>query len=465
MVVEDWPERRHRSSCPIYGSMNAPASALLTDLYQLTMLQAYFAQGMEESAVFEFFVRRLPAQRNFLIAAGLEQVLDFLENFHFTPQDLEWLEETGKFGRDFIDHLRHLRFTGNVHAMPEGTIFFADEPILRVTAPLPQAQIVETRIINLLNFQIAIASKAVRSVLVAPDKVLVDFGLRRAHGAEAGLLAARACYLAGFTATSNVLAGQLFGIPLSGTMAHSFVQACESEADAFVRFARANRENVVLLLDTYNTEAAAVKVVQLAPKLRGEGISIQGVRLDSGDLAEHARQVRRILDGGGLQNVRIFASGSIDEFKLQNFVRVGAPIDGFGIGSRLDTSADAPYFDCAYKIQEYAGRPRRKRSEGKATWPGRKQVFRSYGDEDRLAFDTLTLEEEKAHGTPLIVPVMRTGKRLGPPAPLMELRHRVAAELPRLPAELRELEPAKAFAARISPGLQALAAELDHANH
>lgn len=443
--------------------MNESESALLTDLYQLTMLQGYFAERMEDTAVFEFFVRRLPAQRNFLVAAGLEQVLDFLEHFHFTPGELDWLKGTGRFRREFIEYLAGLRFHGDVHAMPEGTVFFAEEPILRVTASLPQAQIVETRIINLLNFQTAIASKAARCVLVAPDKTLVDFGLRRAHGAEAGLLAARACYLAGFTATSDVLAGQLFDIPLSGTMAHSFVQACDSEEQAFMRFARANRENVVLLLDTYNIEAAARKVVQLAPKLHAEGISIQGVRLDSGDLAEHARQVRRILDAGGLQKVRIFASGSIDEFELQKFARVGAPIDGFGIGSRLDTSADAPYFDCAYKIQEYAGRPRRKRSEGKTTWPGRKQVFRSCGDDDRFAFDTLALESETAPGTPLIMPVMRGGRRLATPTPLIELRRRIAAELRRLPVELQSLEPAKAYPVCISSGLRALAAELDQA--
>jgi len=443
--------------------MNACSSALLTDLYQLTMLQGYFAERMEETAVFEFFVRRLPAERNFLLAAGLEQVLDFLEHFHFTPAELEWLESTERFRRDFVEYLRDLRFTGDVHAMPEGTVFFDNEPILRVTAPLPQAQIVETRIINLLHFQTVIASKAVRSVLAAPGKTLVDFGLRRAHGAEAGLLAARACYLAGFTATSDVLAGQLFDIPLSGTMAHSFVQACDSEEEAFVRFARANRDNVVLLLDTYNTEAAAAKVVQLAPKLRSEGILIQGVRLDSGDLAEHARQVRRILDDGGLQKVHIFASGSIDELKLQKFFRAGVPIDGFGIGSRLDTSSDAPYLDCAYKIQEYAGRPRRKRSEGKATWPGRKQVFRLYGDDGRLGFDKLALEDEKTPGTPLIVPVMRNGKRLAPPTPLIELRRRVAEEVARLPADLQGLEPAKAYSAHVSPALRELAEKLDHA--
>ena len=249
-------------------------------------------------------------------------------------------------------------------------MFFADEPILRVTAPLPQAQFVETRIVNLLNFQTVIASKAARAVLVAQEKPLVDFGLRRAHGAEAGLMAARASYIAGFSATSNVLAGQRFNIPISGTMAHSFVQAHDDEISAFARFAEANPGNVVLLIDTYETEAAAEKVVRLAPELKKLGIDIQGVRIDSGDLGLHARKVRAILDEAGLREVRIFASGNLDEYLVRDLIESNAPIDAFGIGTRIDTSSDAPYLDCAYKLQEYAGRARRKRSEGKTTWPG-----------------------------------------------------------------------------------------------
>ncbi len=262
--------------------MNLLTSPLLTDLYQLTMLQGYFEQGMEETAVFEFFVRKLPPERNFLLAAGLEQVLDFLENLRFTPQELEWLERCGRFRPAFVRYLEQLHFTGDVHAMPEGTLFFPNEPILRITAPLPQAQLVETRLINLLHFQTLVASKAARSVLVAPGKLLVDFGLRRAHGAEAGLLAARASYLAGFSGTSTVQAAQLFGIPIYGTMAHSFIQAHGDEIEAFEHFAHANPDNVVLLIDTYDTEAAAAKAVSLAPQLRRAGIAIKGVRLDSG---------------------------------------------------------------------------------------------------------------------------------------------------------------------------------------
>src|SRR6516225_5213012 len=317
------------------------------------MIQAYLDHGNTDTAVFELFVRSLPPRRGFLIAAGLQQALDFLENLRFSSADIDWLKSTGRFNTNLLDYLGDFRFSGEVHAIAEGTAFFANEPILRVTAPLPQAQLVETRLINLLHFQTLIASKAVRCVLAAPGKALVDFGFRRAHGAEAGLLAARACYLAGFSATSNVLAGRRFGIPVSGTMAHSFVEACNSEEEAFLGFARANRDNVVLLIDTYDTEAGAAKVVKLASKLASEGITIRAVRLDSGDLAEHARRVRQILDAGGLGDVQIVASGNLDEYELHRLVQQKcAPIDSFGVGTRVLTSADVPYLDCVYKLQE-----------------------------------------------------------------------------------------------------------------
>ena len=272
------------------------------------MLQGYLENGMEEIGVFEFFVRKLPRQRNFLVAAGLEQALDFLETLAFTPEEIQWAAAQAAFRPAFIDYLKSFSFQGDVDAMPEGTVFFPNEPILRVAAPMPQAQLVESRLINLLHFQTLIASKAARSVLVAPEKLLVDFGLRRAHGAEAGLMAARASYLAGFAGSATVLAGVLFEMPIYGTMAHSFVQAHDSEEAAFERFARSLPSNVILLIDTYDTEAAAKKVVQIAPKLAKEGIAVKGVRIDSGDLDYHARQVRQILDAGGLQDATIFAS-------------------------------------------------------------------------------------------------------------------------------------------------------------
>lgn len=436
-------------------------SVLLTDLYQLTMLQGYFHQGMEETAVFEFFIRRLPPERNFFLAAGLEQAVDFLEDLAFTADELDWLSKTGRFQKEFVDYLAELRFTGDVHAMPEGTVFFPHEPMLRVTAPLPEAQLVESRLINLLQFQTLIASKAARCVLAAPDKLLVDFGMRRAHGAEAGLLAARASYLAGFAGSATVLAGMMFEVPIFGTMAHSFIQAHDDEMEMFEKFADANPDNVVLLLDTYDTEEAAKKTVALAPRLKQRGITIKGVRLDSGDLAEHARSVRRILDEGGLGKATIFASGNLDERAVQTLVESEAPIDGFGIGSRLDTSADAPYLDCVYKLQEYAGRPRRKRSEGKSTWPGRKQVFR-FQDAKEMQRDVVTLEDDPIAAEPLLQPAMRRGQRLEPPEKLSDVRKRAKENLARLPKRLRSLEPASpAYPVEISPPLRRLAETVD----
>jgi nicotinate phosphoribosyltransferase len=441
--------------------MNPSTSALLTDLYELTMAQAYQEQGMNEPAVFEFFVRKLPSHRNFLLAAGLEQVLDFLSELRITQEELTWLDRTGLFKPGLLHYLETLRFTGEVEAMAEGTMFFPHEPILRIVAPLPAAQLVESRIMNLLNFQTMVASKAVRSVLVAEGKPIIDFGLRRAHGAEAGLLAARAAYLAGFSGSATVLAGMAYGIPLYGTMAHSFVQAHKDERQAFEHFAQAQPDNVVLLIDTYDTETAARKVVSLAPALGAKGIAVKGVRLDSGDLADHARQVRRILDEGGLPHAHILASGNLDEYRLKTLVDSRAPIDSFAVGTAMTTSADAPSLDCAYKLQEYAGRPCRKRSEGKATWPGRKQVYRHYADDGRLDYDVVTTHEDQPSGVPLLQPVMRNGRRLAPAPLLADVRRQVTTQLEQLPASLQALEPGPAYDVRISPALQHLAHAVD----
>ena len=441
--------------------MNPSASALLTDLYQLTMVQAYLEQGMEECAVFEFFVRRLPAHRNFLLAVGLEQVLTFLSGLHITQEELTWLKQTNRFSPALLRYLETLRFTGDVDAVPEGTLFFPNEPILRVVAPMPQAQIVETRIMNLLNFQTMIASKAARSVLVAGHKPVIDFGLRRAHGAEAGLLAARASYLAGFAGTATVLAGMEYGITIYGTMAHSFVQAHKDESAAFEHFAHAQPDNVVLLIDTYDTEAAAQRVVTLAPQLKAKGIPVKGVRLDSGDLADHARKVRRILDEGGLRDTQILASGNLDEYRLRDLVLSGAPIDSFAVGTAMTTSSDAPSLDCAYKLQEYAGRPCRKRSEGKATWPGCKQVYRRSNQDGRLDHDIVTTLTDRQEGEPLLQPVMKDGRRLAPPPALETVRQQIARQLTRLPDSLRQLDEGTAYDVRISRALHELADSVD----
>jgi len=440
--------------------MRAESSPLLTDLYQLTMMQSYLDHDLTDTAVFEFFVRKLPDNRNFLIACGLEQVLQYLQRLHFSGQELEWLTGCGHFSMDFVNYLANFRFSGDVHAMNEGTIFFPDEPVLRVTAPLPMAQLVETRMINILQFQILIASKSARVVLAAPDKLLVDFGLRRSHGAEAGLMASRASFIAGLSGTSNVLAEPVFGIPAFGTMAHSYILAHDSEKEAFLHYARSHPENAVLLIDTYDTEQAAKKVVSIAPALKNEGIAIRGVRLDSGDLAEHAGRVRHILDRGGLNKVTIFASGNLDEYKLAEIEARHAPINGYGIGTRLTTSSDAPCLDCAYKLQEYAGIARRKISEGKATWPGRKQVYRII-EHGHMVSDIITVENDPQDGEALIHPVMQSGKIITPSPPLSAIREHAAKELAALPEHLRSLEAASSFQVKISDVLKQLAREAD----
>lgn len=459
--------------------------ALLTDLYQLTMMQAYLEEGMADTAVFELFVRKLPPERNFLVAAGLEQALDFLERLSFSEEELAWLAGPAGFPAAFVARLRDFRFEGDVDAMPEGTVFFPDEPILRVSAPLPQAQYVESRLLNILHFQSMVASKAARVVLAAQGRQLVDFGMRRAHGAEAALFAARAAWLAGFDATATAEAGRLWGIPVRGTMAHSFVQAHASEAGAFEAFARARPQRPVLLVDTWDTEAAVAKAVALAPKLAADGIAIGGVRLDSGDLGAHARAARAMLDAAGLRDAIVFASGNLDENRVAALLAEGAPIDGFGVGTALDVSADAPSLDAVYKLQAYAGVARRKRSEGKATWPGVKQVWRRFDGDGRAAGDTVRLLEEGAKGDagsrggegpaagtgpragePLLQPVMRAGRRLAPLPTLAQGRAHCAAELARLPAALRCLpRAAQPYPVEISAALRALAEQVDAAPH
>ncbi len=441
--------------------MTPPTSPLTTDLYELNMIQAYLDQDENKEAVFEFFVRRLPPRRGFLVAAGLEDALIYLETLQFSGAEIDWLKSTRRFRSNLIDYLANFRFTGDVHAIAEGTVCFPNEPLIRITAPLPMAQLVETRLINIMHYQTLIASKAARMVLAAPGKILSDFGLRTAHGAEAGLFSARASYIAGFAGAANVLAGERYGIPVVGTMAHSFVQVHDNEMTAFENFARARPEGVILLIDTYNTEAGARKVVELAPKLKADGIAIRGVRIDSGDLTAMAKKVRDILDAGGLKDVIILVSGGINEDVLQAMAKAKAPIDGFGIGVNLDASIDAPALDCAYKLQEYAGTPRRKLSEGKVTWPGRKQVWRAYGPDGYMRGDILTIESDTSPGEPLITQVMRAGKRVTPVQTLTQIRERAAHDLARLPEPLQKLEAGPDYPVQISKTLSALAAQMD----
>jgi nicotinate phosphoribosyltransferase len=444
--------------------MKGPSeSALLTDLYQLTMLQAYWQHRMHDSAVFELFVRKLPAERAFMVAAGLEQALDFIEQARFDDEELGWVTRCGTFAPGFADWLRELRFTGDVWAMPEGTVFFANEPILRVVAPIAEAQWLETRILNLVHFQTVIASKAARVALAADGHPLIDFGLRRAHGAEAGVLAARAAYLAGFAGTATAYAGPRFGIPVFGTMAHSFVQAHDDEAQAFTHFAESFPANAMLLIDTYDTVEGARCVAGIAPRLAERGIRIKGVRLDSGDLDALSRAVRRVLDDAGLRDAVIFASGNLDEQRVHALVTAGAPITSYGVGTSLTTSSDAPFLDAVYKLQEYAGQARRKRSSGKATWPGRKQVFRQLDSSGHCVGDTVALTTETFHGEPLLVKVMRGGRRVEPSPTLAVARAHCAAQLATLPPALRRLDPPwPPYPVTISPAIRSLADDVDH---
>lgn len=420
--------------------MDLYRTPLLTDLYELTMLQTYYEHDMTGQAVFEFFVRKAPQKRPFYVAAGLEEALQWLTDLRFTDEELRWVRGCGLFSAEFISRLAGLRFTGEVRAIPEGSVFFPDEPIVQVIAPLPEAQLIESRLMNILHFQSLIATKAARCRLAAGGRNLVDFGLRRAHGGEAGLWAARACYIAGFAATATCLAGARYGIPVTGTMAHSFILANDSEARAFERFARSHPNNVVLLIDTYDTLDGAREVVDLATRLSPEGIRVQGVRIDSGDLAAHARQVRRILDAGGLRDTSILVSGGLDEHSISELVRSGAPIDGFGVGSKVDTSSDMPFMDSAYKLHQYEGRARGKRSEGKADLPGAKQVFRAFDDAGRMSGDRIGIDDESDGGEALLHTVMRAGERVQTPESLDEIRQRVDSQLAALPEALQRID-------------------------
>jgi nicotinate phosphoribosyltransferase len=352
------------------------STALITDLYELTMAQSYLEHGKSGNAVFSLFVRRLSENRNFLVACGLETVIKGLENFKFGDRELKYLKSLGIFKDWFLDYLRELELDLEFYALEEGTIFFQNEPILQVEGPLPKAQLIETLVINLIHFENLIVSKAVRNYIVAKGKTLVDFGLRRAHSPMAGLFSARACYIGGFNGTSNLQAGMLYGIPVFGTMAHSYIMVFDQEEEAFRAFAKSFPDRVFLLVDTHNTVEGAKKAL----KLLKEGIKVLGVRIDSGDIPELCREVRRIFDQEDFKDVKILVSGGVDEYDIERWVFEGVPIDAFGVGTKLLTSADAPYLDIAYKLVEYDGKPKFKESPGKKTFPYKRQVWRFLKD-------------------------------------------------------------------------------------
>ena len=428
--------------------------ALFTDLYQLTMLQAYFEERMTERAVFSLFVRRLPPNRNFLIACGLDTVLKYLDSLRFTQQDLGYLGTLKMFSERFLEWLADFRFTGDVHAVLEGTPVFANEPILEVEAPLPEAQLIETHVMNQVQIQTMLASKAHRVVTAGQGRSVIDFGARRMHGTDAALNAARAFWIAGVNATSNVLAGKHFGIPVAGTMAHSYIQAHGDESAAFRAFAKLYPDTV-LLVDTYDTLAGVEKVIDLAKEL-GEDFKVRAVRLDSGDLLDLSLRVRDALDQASLSRVQIFASSSLDEYEIDKLISAGAPIDGFGVGTAMGVSVDAPYLDIVYKLTSYAGEGRVKLAASKPVLPGRKQVFRQ-SDGDFDTGDTIGRADEDLPGRPLLDPVMRDGKRLIPPtADLAETRCYAAQQIARLPETVRALPEADPpYPVEISPKLSA----------
>jgi nicotinate phosphoribosyltransferase len=427
-------------------------AALFTDFYELTMAASYIREQMRGEATFSLFVRHLPRRRAFLVAAGLEDVLAFLEGFQFSEAAIRHLRSLGTFDPRVLEALADLRFTGTVRAMPEGTVFFPDEPVLEVTAPIIEAQLVETAVINFVHLQTVLASKAVRSVLAARGRAVVDFGLRRTHGIDAGMAAARCAFIAGAAMTSNTLASFHDGIPATGTMAHSYVTAFPSEIEAFRAFARAFPRSTTLLIDTYDTLAAAHKAVIVAREMESQGTRLAGVRLDSGDLVELSRGVRRILDEAGLTYVRIFASGGLDEDEVARCLAAGAPIDAFGIGTRMNVSADAPYLDMAYKLVTYDGRDVLKLSPGKVTWPGEKQVYRLRGADGGLEGDVLALRAEDPPGPgaeALLATVMTGGRRVGPAPGLTAARVHCARQVAALPESLRRLDAAGGY--RVEP--------------
>ena len=443
--------------------------ALATDLYQFTMLDAYLCEGMQEPATFELFVRRLPASRPVLVAAGLQIALEWLQGLRFDEEEVDWLAHTAGLHARTVRWLRDFRFTGDVDAMPEGTPFFADEPILRLTAPLPQAQLVESRLLNLVHLSTLVASKAARVVAAAGGRTLVDFGMRRAHGAEAAVLGARAAWLAGFDGTATAEAGRRFGLPVFGTMAHSYVQAHDDESAAFEAFVRARPVRPTLLVDTYDTARGVERAAAVARRLAGSGVEVAAVRLDSGDLLTLAQAARRTLDAAGLGGVTVFASGDLDEHRVAALVAAGAPVDGFGVGTALTTSSDVPALDMVYKLQAYAGIPRRKRSPGKATWPGARQVWRETLQDGTLRRDLVCTADEHTpephedlhtQWQALLQPCLRGGRLVHPHPALAQVREHHAQAMRAVPAHLRALAPAPAqppYPVDVSVALRALA--------
>jgi nicotinate phosphoribosyltransferase len=445
---------------PYLDFANEENMSLFTDLYELTMCASYFDNNKLEPATFDVFIRRLPENRSYFLFAGLEQVLLFLENVKFTEKHLAYLQKQG-FNKQFLDYLRNFKFTGEVWAVPEGTVTFPCEPLIRVTAPIIEAQLVETFLLNTVNLQTTIATKASRVVNAAKGKNIIEFGLRREHGIDAGMKVARCSYIAGCQGTSNVLAGLTYGIPVFGTMAHSFVMSFEKEIDAFRAFARTFPNKSTLLIDTYDELAGAEKAAVVAKELEKAGCKLGGVRLDSGDLTQASKKIRALLDEKELRYVKIFASGDLDEYRIAELLNQGAEIDAFGVGTRMGTSADKPYVDVIYKLCETTSAkgdfsPIMKLSEGKATLPGRKQVFRFKDKKGFFAKDVIALADEKMEGEPLLTKVMEKGKITRALPSLGEIRAAAVESLSKLPEKHKKLTDAPAYPVELSQALEDL---------
>jgi nicotinate phosphoribosyltransferase len=433
---------------------------LLTDLYQLTMAQTYFREQRTESATFSLFIRSYPPNRGYFVSAGLLDVLEYLEDFAFDASGLDYLASQKLFSDDFLHYLADLHFTGDVWAVPEGRVFFKDEPIIEITAPIIQAQIVETFIINQIHLQTLIATKAARCVHAAGGRSVVDFALRRTHGTDAGMKVARASYLAGCGGTSNVLAGSRYGIPIVGTMAHSFVMSFDREIDAFRAYAASFPDNAILLIDTYDTVAGAVNAAQVAQEMTARGKTLIGVRIDSGDLAAQARAVRKVLDEAKLPDCKIIGSGGLDEFELAELAAANVPFDSYGVGTKLGISADAPWTDISYKLVEYQDRSVLKLSTGKASWPGKKQVFRSRDGKGQSERDFIGLRDEKLPGETLLKEVMGDGRLSEAYPTLIEIRKVFEADFASLPENVKAIRDPSGYPVEFSPRLRALRDEI-----
>ena len=430
---------------------------LLTDLYELTMAQCYFQNGMSGLATFSLHVRTAPPDRGYMVCAGLEEVLRYLEEWSFSESDMEYLRSSGIFHQDFLDALPQVRFTGDVWAIPEGRIFFPEEPILEVTGPVMEAQAVETFIINQVHLQSLIATKASRCVSAAQGRVVSDFSLRRTHGVDAGMKVARCSYIGGAASTSNVLAGKIYGIPPAGTMAHSFVTSFPTEIEAFRAYGRSFPNRSIFLIDTYDTIAGAHQAVVAAKEMEERGDRLFGVRLDSGNFDNLSRAVRAILDDAGLDYVKIVASGGLDEHDVARLSSAGAPIDIFGVGTRMGVSADAPTVDMAYKMVSYGGNPVMKLSEGKVSLPAEKQVFRIKDSSGQMTEDIIAGRDEPGMtGEPLLEKVMGGGRIVGQQPPLQQMRERLESDLSSLDGHHKALKSPRIYPVRLSPALERL---------